>query len=616
MTVQFFAAGPPPAADHRGRWRAAGAALLLGLRAAPGGYALLVTLAVAGGAAAPVAAWLSKVFIDRLAAGGTSTAAVLWPAIGAALCTTAIAVLSQAGMYVNALVRRRVTIAVQDRLARRLDELVGLRYFEDPGHHDRLRLAGQAADSAPHDVAAFALDTARQGAALTGFVAAMLGVWPPMALILVVTAVPAYLAQRRLVRQQVAVAEAVSPLQRLQFYYRSLMTEAQPAKELRIFGLGDFFRQRMVAALTRSTGTEQAVQRRATLLQSGLTLLNGLVSCVGVAVVVVQAVHGTLTVGDVSLFIAAVAALQGAFGTVIVQFGRVEEAALLLRHYHDFMAGPADLPDGAATAAPLRDRIELRDVWFRYGEDGPWVLRGVDLTIPAGGSLGLVGLNGAGKSTLAKLLCRLYDPTRGTITWDGVDLRDLRVADLRRRISAVFQDFTTYDLTAAENIGVGDLARLGDRAAVERAAAQAGVAAPIERLPHGYGTMISFDFFGASDEAGTMLSGGQLQRLAIARAILREDAGLLILDEPSSGLDPDAEDAVHRTLRQLRAGRSTLLVSHRLGAIRDADQIVVLDGGRIAEHGTHDELMSAGGAYARLFSLQAGRYQDERVASG
>jgi ATP-binding cassette subfamily B protein len=223
----------------------------------------------------------------------------------------------------------------------------------------------------------------------------------------------------------------------------------------------------------------------------------------------------------------------------------------------------------------------------------------------------LVGLNGAGKSTIVKLLCRFYDPERGEISWDGVDLRDMDPAALRRRIGVVFQDFMSYDMTAAENIGVGDLDRIGDRAAVTAAARRAGAHDSVARLPRGYDTPVSRTFlFGANggEDAGVTLSGGQWQRVALARALLRDQVDLVVLDEPSSGLDPDAEYAVHATLAEHRAGRTSVLISHRLNTVRDAEQIVVLRDGVVVERGSHDDLLRGDGGYARLFRLQARGY--------
>jgi ATP-binding cassette subfamily B protein len=242
------------------------------------------------------------------------------------------------------------------------------------------------------------------------------------------------------------------------------------------------------------------------------------------------------------------------------------------------------------------------------------------LTIPHGQSIALVGLNGAGKSTLVKLLCRFYDPTRGSISWDGVDIRDLPVTELRRRIGAVFQDYMTYDMTAAENIGVGDL-EAAREPLIRAAAGRAGIHDTIAALPHGYDTTLSRVLLGPgsrrggeanhSDEShGATLSGGQWQRLALARAFMRDKRDLLILDEPSSGLDPQAEHDVHERLRAHREGATSVLISHRLGATRGADLIVVLADGIVTEQGTHEQLMQLNGAYAQMFRVQAAGYRE------
>jgi ATP-binding cassette subfamily B protein len=242
------------------------------------------------------------------------------------------------------------------------------------------------------------------------------------------------------------------------------------------------------------------------------------------------------------------------------------------------------------------------------------VLRGLQLTIRRGDAIGLVGVNGAGKSTLVKLLCRFYDPQRGRITWDGVDLRQISVEALRRRLSVTFQDFQTYDLTVAENIGIGDLVHLADRDRVHAAAEMAGVDPAIRCLPSGYDTLLSRIFFDdGTGNTGVQMSGGQNQRLALARTLMRSNADLLILDEPSSGLDAAAEHELHEAMRRYRSGRTSLLISHRLGALRNATAIAVLSDGVIAEMGTHDELMTHGGLYTTLFTLQAADYQDDRV---
>ncbi|ANZ38958.1 ABC transporter [Lentzea guizhouensis] len=598
--------------------RAALAGLRLTWQAGRAGTMTLLVIAALGGAAVPVAAWLGKLLIDEIARGRAADERLaLALALGTALVGSCAAVLTYAGTYVGARVQRAVNLHVEDELNRSVNDLVGLRNFENPVFHDRLRLAAQGAQSAPSVLTEFSIELVRKTLTIAGFVGALLAVWPFMGVLLVIAAVPAFFAQLAISRRHAATVETMMNTVRRQSYYRSLITESQAAKEIRLFGLGDLLRARSHEALASSSGAELAVRRRNLVVESGFSLLNAVVAAIGTAVVVVGAVRGTVSIGDVSLFIAAVASLQGAFTSLIMQFGQVTESLKLFRHFVDLAGSAPDLVDGTTEAPELREGIELRDVWFRYDDESPWVLQGVTCTIPAGASVGLVGANGAGKSTLVKLLCRMYDPVRGSIHWDGTDLRELSAATLRRRTAAVFQDFMQYDLTAAENIGVGDLSGLDDRRRIEQAAAVVEIDEKIRSLPQGYRTLLSqsfVDFAAGAGFAGVNFSGGQWQRLAIARSLMRRDADFMIMDEPSSGLDADAEHQLGVTLRTLRAGRTSLLISHRLNTLRDADRIVVLAGGVVAEQGSHDELMTAAGEYARLFRLQASSYQDERVA--
>ncbi|MFJ3229740.1 ABC transporter ATP-binding protein [Streptomyces sp. NPDC086787] len=621
MTPSDPPAGSPGAAappGNRLRARAAWTAIALQFRATPAGASLLFGTTVGVGVAPAAAAWLTKLLFDELGRGAQAdTHKAVTLGIAAAALAAVTALLLQLAAYLDELVRRRLVVEVERTLFAKVDRFRGLRRFEDPAFHDRLRLAQQASEDAPHNVTMFTQEAVRSVAAISGFAGALLAVWPPMVGLLLLVGAAALLARLSLARRQVVVWELSSARLRRHLFYRSLLTDPRAAKEIRLFGLGGFFNGRLIRALSDATEAELAVARRGALVQSGFAALNAVVAGLGMVVVVVGAAHGRFTVGDVTLFIAAAAGVQGAFTGIVQQAGMAAEGARLFGHYLDLLDEPDDLPGGDAPAPALTGHIELRDVWFRYDPSGPWVLRGVDLTVPAGTALGLVGRNGAGKSTLIKLLCRFYDPERGAILWDGADIRTMDVAELRRRIGVTFQDYMTYDLTAAENIGIGDLPYREDLDRIRAGAAQAGIDGTLRALPDGYQTQLSRVHLDEDDGTpGVTLSGGQWQRVALARSLMRGDADLLILDEPSSGLDPEAEHEVHRTLGRHRRGRTALLVSHRLGALREADAIAVLVDGQIAERGSHAELMSLDGHYARLFGLQAAGYTDRADSLG
>lgn len=587
---------------------AARAAFGLVARVARGpAVALVVTTVLLGGLPA-VSAWLGKLLFDQLAAG--SSERVVLYALGSSAAAALAAVAATVAAYLAAVARARITVAVDDQLVSSVGALRGLEELESPEFLDRLRLATEAAHEAPGALILLTQETVRTALTVVAFGGALLVVYPPMVLVLLVALVPAVCCHLALSRARTRAAETTAAIERRHAQYRFLATDLRAAKETRVFGLAGLFHRRMMGSLRTAVDTELAVQRKTTSITVGLAVLSSAVAAGAMVFAAVQAVRGQLTIGDVALFAAAVAAIQSAVVDLVGDLGSALSALRLFRHYLSIVDTHDRLTAGSEPVPELRHGIELRDVWFRY-PGGPWVLRGVNLFVPHGTAVGLVGMNGSGKSTLVKLLCRLYEPERGQILWDGRDLRRFDVAALRARIGVTFQDYMIYDLSAAENIGVGDLPRLDDRTAIRAAARLADVDTDLAALGRGYDTLLSRAFLDDDETAGSSLSGGQWQRVALARSLLRDRADLLILDEPSSGLDAEAEHRVHRTLRRHRAGRTSLLISHRLSALRDADQIVVLREGVVVERGPHTELLGRGGDYARLFTLQASGYLAE-----
>ncbi|MCF2532191.1 ABC transporter ATP-binding protein [Yinghuangia soli] len=592
------------------------AALALTVRACPGALAVRIATVLIAGIAPVAASWLLKYVVDNLADGGFRTADLTWAAAGIGLLTVLLAASAAVSAYADGRIRRATSTQAQTELLTAVNRLSGLSKLEQPAFQNRVQLGIQSAQGAERLVGAV-LQCAQNVLTLAGFLGSLLLISPVLTGILVAAAVPALFAQLANSRHRADMFWRTSSLARRQIFYRGILTDPQAAKEIRLYGLGGYFARRMRSDLDGINRQEEQLDRRLAVYETGLAVLGALVSTGALVWAVHKAASGALSAGDVSLLVAALAGMQAALAALVGCIAQGHQTALMFGHYVHVTQVRDDLPAPAAPVAPppLARGLELRDVWFRYSEDGPWILRGVDLAVPHGGSLAVVGLNGAGKSTLVKLVCRLYDPQRGSITWDGVDLRDIPADELRQRISVVFQDPMEYDLSAAENIGLGDLDAFDDHERIRAAAADADVHDVLAGLPRGYDTMLSRMFFPDDLDdpddpggSGVQLSGGQWQRVALARALMRSGRDLMILDEPSTGLDAVAERHVHDRLAELRRGATSILVSHRLNSVRAADSIVVIADGVVRESGTHDELMAAGGSYAELFRLQAEGY--------
>ena len=433
---------------------------------------------------------------------------------------------------------------------------------------------------------------------------------PLLPLALAVASMPHLWAERRAAGFKLQAMADQSRAAREMDYCARIVTEAGAAKEVRVFGLRDFFLRRFQARCETALAEISRVRLAQVRLSVACGGLYMLALGGGFWYVGAQVGAGRLALGDIALYLGAVMQAQARLSILAWVFGEFHESLLQMRRLFAFLddARPAITlaPRGEGHMAPaaLHSGIALHGVRFRYPGSAEEVLHNVNALLPAGKVTALVGANGAGKSTLVKLLTRMYDPTGGTILLDAMELAAYDLASLRARIAVVYQDLARFALSLGENIAVGAAALEPCEVDVEQAARWAGADEVAARLPRGYDTQLTHQF-----EGGVELSGGEWQKVALARAFVR-DAALVILDEPTAALDAAAEYQLFERFRDVVAGKTALVISHRFSTVRMADQILVLDGGRIVEAGSHAELVALDGRYATLYEMQAARYRE------
>ena len=525
-----------------------------------------------------------------------SRAVALWFVAGAVVIA-ALAVLR--GLL--AWVAEQHALAVSDRVhgllhAKLLE--VDLAFFEDVREQERLHLVQSQAMTRPVGVLNALFQLLRSAIALGGVLVLLALFEPRMALALALAGIPGLLLRLHRSRRLFQWRRGLAPLEREAGYFHTLLTSGGSAKEARLNGFGGFCRERFGAARTRLREARLVWRRRVLGEDLLLQLLTLAVAAVLLLWMTGHLVAGTMTLGSLVMYVQAIQRGQGQVGALVAAIIDLHQAAFFLTAFEEVLQQPARVtspPSPRPVPAPIRQGIVFDQVGFAYPGTGRPVLRELSFTLAAGERLAVAGANGAGKSTLVKLLCRLYDPDSGRILVDGIDLRELDPAAWRRRVGVLLQDFGRYQLTAAENIWIGDPQGSPSDGRVVAAAARVGLDTVARQWPQGLDTPL-----GRWLRPGVEPSMGQWQRLALARALLRETA-LLVLDEPTSALDACTQQELIRLLRQEAAGRPALVVSHRPEMLAWARRVIVLRDGAVLEQGDAQALLRARGELARLF---------------
>ncbi|MBP7213482.1 MAG: ABC transporter ATP-binding protein [Anaerolineaceae bacterium] len=481
-----------------------------------------------------------------------------------------------------------------------------LQFYEDPVFYDNMQNARRRADSSALAIVTSISQVAQQFITLISLVALLIGFSPWLAVLVILAAVPNFLSNSRFAEMSFRAVSHRAPETRLLNYIETLLTSNETVKEIKLFGLGEALKERFEKLFTEFMDEDNAISRRNTFASLGWGMLTNLAYYGSYIWVIIRTINKTITLGDMTMFLSVFRQSQRAVMSLLESFSRLYENNLYLDNLLDFLKIEPALvspENGKIAPAPILQGIHFQNVSFKYPGSDKYVLRNINLFIKPNESIALVGLNGAGKTTLIKLLTRLYDPTEGQITLDGLDLREYDMQSLHQRFGVIFQDFVRYQFSIKENIGFGQIEELDNMERIEEAASKGGADEVVAPLPEGYETIL-----GRRWNRGHELSGGQWQKIALSRAFMRK-AEVLILDEPTSALDAQAEYEIFLRFRELMEGRLAVLISHRFSTVRMADRIVVLENGRILELGSHEELMRHNQVYAHLFNLQAEGYR-------
>src|SRR3954462_4318638 len=559
--------------------------------------------------------WVGKLILDSeiAAKAGTSSISQVWKYLLLELVVVLLGeILARASSLIESLLGDLFSNAMSVELmehAARLD----LAQFEDPEFYDHLERArrqtvGRIA------LLSLLLSMSQDALTLITLAGALVAYNPWLLLLLALAVIPSFLGETHFASLGYSLLFRWTPERRQLDYLRYVGASNVTAKEVQMFGLAPWLTQRYRELAQRFYDENRKLSIRRGVVSALLSILGTVGYYSAYIIILLRAVRGDITIGTLTFLAASFGRGRDVIQSILLSASNVFEQALYLRDLFVFLEMRPTIesrPGAIPVATPIKSGFAFENVGFRYPGSDRWAVRGVNFTLRPGERVALVGENGAGKTTITKLLARLYDPTEGRITLDGIDLREYDLGSLRRAIGVIFQDFVRYDMRFDENIGVGEIESVradleasdGTSDAITTAAENSLAASLLPRFAKGYQQMLGRRF-----EEGVDLSGGEWQKIALARAYIR-NAQVLILDEPTAALDARAEYEVFLRFSELVAGRMAILISHRFSTVRMADRIIVLRHGKVEEQGSHEELLARGGLYEELFNMQARGYR-------
>ncbi|OOG47053.1 ABC transporter permease [Rhodanobacter sp. C01] len=480
-----------------------------------------------------------------------------------------------------------------------------LAHFEDSEFYDKLTRARREASTRPLSLVTRTFGLGQNAISLISYGTLLFHFSPWAVVVLLLAGLPSFLSETKFSGDAFRLFRWRSPETRMQLYLETVLAREDHAKEVKLYELGPLLLDRYRDIFDKLYGEDRDLTVRRESWGFGLGLLGTITLYGAYAWIAMTTVVGRITLGQMTMYLSLFRQGQSAVSAMLSAIGGMYEDNLYLSTLYEYLETPVPPSPGTAQhGAKPDDGIRFEQVSFTYPGASEPALHEINLHIRPGESLALVGQNGSGKTTLIKLLTRLYSPDSGRILLDGTDLRNWDESTLLQRIGVIFQDFARYQMRVGENVGAGDVSHFEDEARWREASDKGMASEFIDGLPSGFNTQLGKWF-----REGRELSGGQWQKIALARAFMRSRADILVLDEPTAAMDAQAEASIFAHFRELAGNRIAILISHRFSTVRMADQIIVIQDGRIIEHGSHEQLMAQDGHYAHLFSLQAQGYR-------